>query len=69
MVRYNVAPVGQLPLQEPVPLLQQAEEQDGDWDLLVDRALNVFIADLTVHISDLLQPCALENVRLIILFL
>ena len=43
MVRYNVAPVGQLPLQEPVPLLQPAGHQDGDLDQLVDCAVKVFL--------------------------
>ena len=51
MVRYNVAPVGQLPLQEPVPLLQQTGDQDGDRDLLVQCAVDMVVFHLTVHLD------------------
>ena len=68
MVRYNVAPVGQLPLQEPVPLLQQAGDQDGDRDLLVQCAINVVVFHLTVHLDILSQLNTLKQVELCILF-
>ena len=51
MFRYNIAHVGQLPLQEAFPLLRQAKDQDGDWKLLVQCTVNVFIRDTTVYIN------------------
>ena len=42
MVRYIVAPVGQ----KPVPLLQQAGDQDDGWDLFLQCSINTVVAEI-----------------------
>ena len=40
MVLYSVAPVCQPLVQEPLPLLQQAGDQDRDWDLFLQCSID-----------------------------
>ena len=51
MVRYIVAPVGRPLVQEPVPLLQQAGDQDRDWDLLLQCPIDLVVVNITAYFN------------------